>query len=206
MLKEIIDFLFPPLCYACTGKLDEDFLCKDCWKNIMENIVFEAEYYYGFKVYSLFSYNGKVRDIVQNFKYGGFKKITNIFSKHLAEMVADEKIDVIVPIPLHPARVRERGFNQTFELAVALSKELKKPVKKYIFRHSYHKAQALIPSRNERMRNVKGVFSYLQRINNERVLLVDDVITTGYTFYEASKTLIDAGAKDVIGITFAKGG
>ncbi len=206
MLKEVIDFLFPPLCYACTEKLSEDFLCEDCWKDIMGNTVFESEYYYGFKVYSLFSYNGKVKNIVQNFKYGGFRKIANKFSKHLAEMVSDEEIDVIVPIPLHPARVRERGFSQTFELAKVLSKELKKPVRNYIFRHSYRKVQALISSRDERMKNVKGVFSYLRRIDNEKVLLVDDVITTGYTFYEAAKTLIEAGARDVIGITLAKGG
>ncbi|MEO0215098.1 MAG: phosphoribosyltransferase family protein [candidate division WOR-3 bacterium] len=111
-----------------------------------------------------------------------------------------------MPIPLHPARVRERGFSQTFELAKVLSKELKKPLKEYIFRHSYRKAQANISSRDDRMRNVKGVFSYFVRINKERVLLVDDVITTGYTFYEAARTLIEAGARDVIGITLAKGG
>ncbi len=169
----------------------------------MDMVIFEFDYFYGFKVYSLFRYRGKVEDLIRNMKYEGFKEIIRLFSNHLASLISNEDFDVITPIPIHPARVRERGFNQTLEMAKVLSLRLGKPIKKYIFRHSYRKVQASLPY-EERRKNVMGAFSFLKPIPKERILLVDDVITSGYTFYECARTLLEAGAEEVIGITLAR--
>jgi Predicted amidophosphoribosyltransferases len=168
----------------------------------MELVLFDFDYFRGFKVYSLFRYSGKVKDLIK-MKYSGFRGIIKLFSNHLASLVSNEDFDVITPVPLHPARVRERGFSQTLEMAKILSLRLGKTLREYIFRHSYRKVQASL-SYEERGKNVKGAYSFLKPIPRERILLVDDVITSGYTFYECAKTLLEAGAEDVIGLTLAR--
>ena len=203
MLRAITDFLFPPICLACKRALSENLLCDACWSEITDLVIFNFDYFHGFKVYSLFKYSGKVEELIKNLKYSGFREVIKLFSNHLANLVSNEDFDVITPVPLHPARVRERGFSQTLEMAKILSLRLGKPIREYIFRHSYRKIQSFLPY-DERAKNLKGAYSFLKPIPGERILLVDDVITSGYTFYECARTLIEAGAEEVIGLTLAR--
>ncbi len=205
MIRNIIDFIFPPLCYACEGKITDKIVCEDCWDDMLSLTVNEPKFYYGYKVYSVFVYESRVENLLRNLKYSGYKIIAEKFAEYMAALISDENVDFIVPVPLHPARRRERGFSQTEVLAKAISKHLKKPVIKPIFRYKYTKPQAVL-SLKEREDNIKGAFSYLSRVNDRVILLVDDVITTGFTFYECAKVLMRAGARDVIGITLARGG
>jgi len=205
MIRSIIDFIFPPLCYACEGKITDKIVCEECWDEMLSLTLNEPKVYYGYKVYSVFSYEGKVESLLRNLKYSGYRIIAEKFAEYMAALISDESVDYIVPVPLHPARERERGFSQTEILAKAISKHLNKPVIKPIFRHKYTKPQALL-SLKDRENNIKGAFSYLSTVRDSVILLVDDVITSGSTFYECAKVLMKVGARDVIGITLARGG
>ena len=203
-LREVLDFLFPPICPVCEGRLASGKVCDECWEELLKSQVFEPKQYFGFRVYSLFRYRGRVREAIERMKYGGMRVLAELFAEALSEYLRVEAPDIIVPLPLHPARIRERGFSQTRVIAEALGRELGIPVKRVIYRRRYTKPQALLKA-EERATNVEGAFACLKALNGERVVLVDDVITTGNTFYQAASALLDAGAGEVVGATLARG-
>ncbi len=203
-LREVLDFLFPPICPVCEGRLASGKVCDVCWGELLRSQVFEPKQYFGFKVYSLFRYRGRVREAIERMKYGGMRVLAELFAEALSEYLRVEAPDAIVPLPLHPARIRERGFSQTRVIAEALGRELGIPVKRVIYRRRYTRPQALLKA-EERITNVKGAFACLETLNGEKVVLVDDVITTGNTFYQAASALLDAGAGEVVGATLARG-
>jgi len=204
VVRNLLNFLFPPLCPVCEERLSEEGICEVCWEDILKHLLLEPKVFYGFKVYSLLWYGGKVRDAIERMKYHGMRTLGEFFAVSLADYVQHEGVEVVVPVPLHPARVRERGFSQTDVIARAIARDLQIPFRKVLFRNRYTRPQALL-GREDRGRNVSGAFSCLQKLNGETVLLVDDVITTGSTFYHAASVLIKAGAGRVVGATIARG-
>lgn len=114
--------------------------------------------------------------------------------------------DGIIPVPLSKSALRERGFNQSLLMARVISKKLKTP----LYMDMLLKRKDTLPqvglSAKERMKNLKGAFKTSGKINNLRLFLLDDVMTTGATARECSKTLMSAGAKEVIVITLARAG
>jgi len=201
----IFDFLLPPICPVCEDSLSEGGVCSDCWDDLLSSLVLEPKTYFGFRVYSLFLYRGRVREAIERMKYKGMFAIVSTFAPSLAEYVREERPDMVVPIPLHPARRRERGFSQTELIARAVASELGIPVVRVLFRRRYTAPQALLDAKG-REENLRGAFGCLRPLRGERVLLVDDVITTGNTFYRAASVLVGAGASLVVGGTLARGG
>jgi ComF family protein len=116
-----------------------------------------------------------------------------------------EKADCLMPIPLHPARLREREFNQSELVARELSGQFDKPLADSLERHRFTKPQACLKEKS-RLKNVKGAFRVKNpdSVKNKNILVVDDVATTASTVAEASKALKKAGAKSVSVITFAR--
>ncbi len=202
--KYLLNFLFPPLCPVCEERLSEEGICEVCWEDILKHLLLEPKVFYGFPVYSLLWYGGRVREAVERMKYHGMRTLGEFFAAALADYAKDEGVEVVVPVPLHPARVRERGFSQTDLIARAMAKELGVPFRRVLFRNRYTRPQALL-GREDRSKNVSGAFSCLRKLSGEVVLLVDDVITTGSTFYHAASTLVKAGAGRVVGATIARG-
>ncbi len=117
------------------------------------------------------------------------------------------EIDLIVPVPLHPLKLRERQFNQSEVLATYLAKRLnKKIIINRVKRIKYTLPQTEL-KREERLKNVRGVFlaKKYSGFEDSTILLVDDVFTTGATMHECAKSLKDAGAKKVIAFALARG-
>ena len=107
---------------------------------------------------------------------------------------SDTGFDLVIPVPLHPRRLGERGYNQSLELARVLARNLSVPVcNKLLLRTKFTPPQEAL-SRKERKRAVKGVFVASSGVCGKRILLVDDVLTTGATLAECSKTLLEGGA------------
>ena len=110
--------------------------------------------------------------------------------------IIDSRPDVLIPIPLHPDRLRERGFNQAMELARPIAKHLGL----HLDPHNCVRQQTTAPqsdlSRKERIKNVKGAFEVLKPVSGH-VVIIDDVMTTGSTAHEFAKTLLQAGASSV---------
>ena len=114
-------------------------------------------------------------------------------------------MDLLIPIPLHKVKQRSRGFNQSELIADAIT-EVSSIEKDYsiLIRHRYTRNQAALPMK-ERAENVKGAFSVVNnlKIKGKKIILVDDVITTGSTMLECIKTLKEAGAKEVVAFAAA---
>jgi len=124
---------------------------------------------------------------------------------HLPGDIIPSKYDRLIPVPLHPGRLRERGFNQTGLIAERLGARLGIPVE----HATLHRVRDLPPQSSlgaaARRRNVRGAFEVKsRRLQGSRVLLLDDVYTTGATVKEASLAMLDAGAMQVDVLTVAR--
>ena len=113
--------------------------------------------------------------------------------------------DLVVPVPLHPARLRERGFNQAELLAKILAQKTNVPLHRALERVRYTTTQTAF-DRAERMENLRDAFRLRKKIavRGLRVLLVDDILTTGSTLSECARVLRDAGAQSVYAVTAAR--
>lgn len=147
-------------------------------------------------------YHGKAAVLVERMKYRGFRSLIPYMAQEMANLIDEFEGKVLVPLPLHPARVRERGFSQTRMLSKLLSKMTNLPTMELIIRKKHTRPQVKV-SQDKRWQNVKGVFSVIGDPLGKDLILVDDVLTTGATVNEASKTLLNNGANSVEVLVFA---
>jgi len=193
-----------PFCEKCSepfdGSIKSAFTCANC---AHRTIYFEA---------AVAAYRGRgiVRQIVHEFKYGRQIHLRHLVARWLHAALDDERLcghrfHVIVPVPLHPARERERGFNQAGLLVELLSAQTTVPPKPLLERTRYTTTQTAL-DRSERMENLHNAFRLRKNANVRglRVLLVDDVLTTGSTLNECARVLKRAGAFSVHAATAAR--
>jgi ComF family protein len=153
---------------------------------------------------------GVVRHIIHEFKYGRQIHLRHLVARWLRAALDDERLhgnhfDVLVPVPLHPARQRERGFNQARLLSELLSAQISIPSKLHLERIRYTTTQTAL-DRPERMENLHNAFRLRKNadVRGLRVLLIDDVLTTGSTLSECARVLKRAGALSVHAATAAR--
>jgi len=143
-------------------------------------------------------------------KFERMEPLAAWFAARLAEKVAQEgellRADVIVPVPLHRLRQKERGYNQADLIARALAKRLRLPREPVLLMRTRPRPDKRVLSLEERWASVRGAFATRpgSQVDNRRVLLVDDVMTTGATLDACSRALREAGAKTVLGLTVAR--
>lgn len=217
MWKDLINILFPKVCLGCNAFLlaNENVICTVCRHEIPltnhylnpENDAFNK--FYGkipleFVVaFVYFHKKGIVQELIHNLKYRGHEEVGaffgNWFSEELQLLHKKNPIDLIIPVPLHKKRVKERGYNQVTEFGIVLSKNLNIPYKPTVLeRNIYSKTQV---SKNLLGRTDvanKSVFDvvFTEKEHNKHFLLIDDVLTTGSTLEACSKALLKIpGAK-----------
>ena len=154
---------------------------------------------------------GVLRELIHRFKYGRQFYLRRVLAEFLVEAMQDARIqkdpaDGLVPVPLHPTRLRERGFNQADALAETLSKRTRVPILRCIERRRYTNTQTRF-DRIERMQNLRNAFALRESIDvrGKHLVLLDDVVTTGSTLHECALVLRAAGAESVRAITVARG-
>lgn len=153
---------------------------------------------------ALYRYAFPLDKLVQSFKYGHRLALGSWFGQRLATLPERTDADLIIPMPLHPLRLRERGFNQAGELARAFGKLRRIPVDSRSCRRIRHTlGQADLPWR-ERARNVRGAFDCATDFSGRRLLLIDDVMTTGASVDELARTLKLHGALQVTVLALAR--
>lgn len=197
------------LCDDCLGKLNKTVQkCPSCCQQSLGG----KTHFRCFKprgmdgLVSLWSYRQReVQKIVKAIKYRFNQELVNeIFEKIKLDQI---KVDLIVPLPLHLKRQNQRGFNQAELIANNIAKLWGNEVVNLLIRKKSTKPLAEMKSREERKREIRGVFSLNKENRNvlrgKRVLLVDDVFTSGATMREAAKVLKQAGVGEVIGWTLA---
>jgi competence protein ComFC len=150
-------------------------------------------------------YDGVLAEAIHQLKFYGLRRLSKPLGKLLSTLEFP-LADGIVPVPLAPKGLRERGFNQSLLIARVLSKHWGIPV----FMDILFKKKDTLPqlglSKKERLANLKKAFEVKGNIKNLRLLLLDDVMTTGATVTECSKALMNAGAQEVIVLTLARAG
>jgi competence protein ComFC len=176
--------------------LDEQGLCALCRRGVSG---FDAAYSYGF-------YEGDLRALLHLFKYGRVQTLAKPLGRLLAlALPREESFDAIVPMPLHWRKRWERGFNQANLLADEISRRTHTPVRHALRRIRFTATQAGLTNAKRR-KNVSGAFrpKGADVLRGQRVLLVDDVMTTGSTAAACARALKMAGARKVVLLTVAR--
>jgi ComF family protein len=143
---------------------------------------------------SVFFYDFPIDAMMQRYKYGNMLSLCAFFGQMLRKKVTTNSVDLIIPMPMHSARIKERGFNQALEIAKVLGKD--KLDYKSAIRHKLTPPQASLPLK-ERVKNIKGAFKVEADLTGKRIAIVDDVMTTGASLNDLAKTLKKAGASHV---------
>jgi ComF family protein len=150
---------------------------------------------------AVFLYHFPIDAMMQRYKYGNMLSLSMTFGQLLFAKNKPESIDLIIPMPMHPARIKERGFNQAHEIAKVLTKNCREKLDfKSTERIKLTPPQASLPLK-ERVKNIKGAFKVNGKVKgklaSKRIAIVDDVMTTGASLNELAKTLKKAGASHV---------
>lgn len=165
--------------------------------------------------YAVFRYDFPLDRLVQAFKYSHQLALGNYFGHLLAQLTESaasmenpaweaSSADLVAPLPLHPARLRERGFNQSLELARPLAAKLQRPLAPRLCQRIHDTpAQAGLPWR-ARKKNIRNAFHCNADLTGKTVILVDDVMTTGASLDECARTLKHCGAETVILFVLAR--
>lgn len=231
----ILDTLFPIFCYSC-GK-EGYWLCEDCLTRIeivdiqvcpcCENSITEKgilcpnclanrKSFLSGIIVSVSYENPSVKKLVHNFKYRFISAIADPLAKLMTKALIRNDFslpDLILPVPLHPRRLRWRGFNQSLLLAKNISKQitphLELEILEILERKKCNSPQMKIKNYQERLQNVQGIFALKEnidckKIENKKILLIDDITTTGATLQECARILKTAGAKKVYAVVIAR--
>ena len=198
------DLLFPEKCILC-GKVlekEESDLCHRCRVEAPECPISRKKYPFIDSWVALWYYEGEVRRSLLRYKFYGQKQYADAYSRLLAMKLLREDradVDVITFIPISAKRRRKRGFDQVELLAEKVSSELEVPFAATMEKVRHNKPQSGIVGDAQRRANVLGAYAVTnaEAIRGKRVLLLDDIVTTGATAGEAARVLLTAGAKEV---------
>jgi ComF family protein len=169
-----------------------------------------AKFYAFDRARSYGEYNEELKKAILLLKFEEVTCLGEWFASRLAEVVAREaaefQADVVVPVPLHPDRLRERGYNQAELIARPLARKLHLKQGAYLLMRTRPRPARLVLSRKEHWDSVRGAYATRAglRVDKLRVLLVDDVMTTGATLDACARALKKAGAASVLGLTVAR--
>jgi len=186
-----------PLCLRCGMTVNEGNLCPACLSHPLSIN----------GIRSAFLFQGTARQAILQFKYRQLKAMAAPLAQLLAEYLHSHPmiVEILVPVPLHPKRLRQRGYNQASLLAEELSKLIGLPMEEdALIRVQDVAPQARTKSAAERRQNVRHAFSCNINIAGKQILLIDDVSTTGATLDACAIALKTAGASSVWGLTVAR--
>ncbi|MFQ5606199.1 MAG: ComF family protein [bacterium] len=221
--QSLLDFLYPPNCLICDTYLDSQpgKICADCWFNLprLPTPVRNIAVHRGVETelssvqvecLSVWEFADGVQTLIHELKYFGKKSIAISIADEMAAVVRAQPdfsaVELILPVPLHKVRQRERGYNQSHLLSVRLAEILQIPVaENLLLRVRYTQSQSKL-SLEARQKNVRDAFKVLrpERIEGKTCLLVDDVLTTGATLSACAGCLLQAGAVKVLATTAAQ--
>jgi len=235
-LHKALHLLFPTPCASCSVSLWDDpvpFFCQACWARLIPisgpccphcggpfaspvALQHSPAHECGAcrthppaftQTWSLFPYQSPLKEAITLFKYRGKRSLT----KHLLQAMVPilpilPALDVIIPVPLHPHRLREREYNQSLLLAHGLSQHLQIPLLLSCLLRIRSTVPQTFLSKRERLTNLRRAFAVHEasRITGTRILLIDDVFTTGTTLHECAKALRTAGSGPIYGLTLAR--
>lgn len=225
-LKASVDLFLPPACLLCGQRLDDsakgpDF-CETCMAGVTPlgpaHCCLCAQPFAnatsshlcgsclkrppGFTmVHAAGRYHGSIKDAVHRLKHCNQLVLAKPLGLILGEVIADAahacRFDTIVPVPLHRQRLRTRGYNQAVEIARPLSHQLGLPIQAGLLQRSRRTPPQQGLAADQRRRNLRHAFALAGQVTGARVLLVDDIMTTGETVRECCRVLAQGGTEDI---------
>lgn len=204
ILNKVLDIVYPQVCSIC-GKLNIKSLCNKCKIKLKKEFSFKIENYDNdFKKNFIehcyfFKYEYLIRNQILDFKFHEkpyiYKTISYFLKNNQKSFENIKKYDIIIVVPISKRRQKERGYNQSELLATEISKIIDaKIVKNILYKIKDTKPQSVL-NKKQREQNVKGIYKAknINKIKNKKVLLVDDIYTTGSTINECAKILGQVG-------------
>ncbi len=217
LFRDFIYLFFPRYCLACNDTLvrGEDIICTSCMLempqtdyhrengNALERrLGYRVRLCHAMALYK-FSKSGRVQNLLHQLKYKNHPEIGVMLGKFYGARMAEAglagQFDVIIPVPLHPSRKRKRGYNQSAKFAEGLSEKLSAPFYDDVLTRRMRTDTQTRKTKLSRWENMSGVFhvSMPGIVTQKKILLVDDVITTGATLESCANTLLDTGCAQI---------
>jgi len=211
-----------PICEHCLGGFERivDPMCACCGRPFVSSAVAQSpkplcrlcrvDFYAFHRVRSFAIYDDSLSEAIVLLKYEQVTRLGGWFANRLADIAlaapGDWRADVVVPVPLHADRQRERGYNQAELIARPLAKRLGVDFESILLTRTTPRPPQLVLSRTEHWKSVRGAYAMREgrKVDNLRVLLVDDVLTTGATLDACARALKKAGASVILGLTVAR--
>ncbi|NLM84094.1 MAG: ComF family protein [Clostridiales bacterium] len=213
LFSVVLDLLFPPKCVFCGGLIGKksEGLCRACAEKLpyLRGAAARATGDYFTVCVSPLKYDGHVRRSILRYKFGGASHYAEVYGRMLANCIREHlsgQYDLITWVPLSKRRRHDRGYDQAMLLAMATALCLSDVAVETLVKARHVQAQSSLGGREARRANVSGVFEVTDPdlIADKRILLIDDIITTGATLSECARTLLMAGAESVACATLAR--
>jgi len=226
----IFDIFFPQRakCIFCNDENDKFGICDNCYESLPwiigntcekcgghvvadEKICDQCkDYNHVFKInYSIFDYDDVIAKKIIEFKQSRYKHIGEVFADIVLDFYEklNLKVDIVIPVPIHENRYRDRGFNQSQILASKIDDVYSGLVDNNVLKRIKDTPHQTGLSRNNRQENLNKAFEVIdkKKIKGKKILLIDDIYTTGSTLDECTTTLLKAGAKSVVSLCLARG-
>ncbi|MBN1396599.1 MAG: ComF family protein [Bacteroidetes bacterium] len=219
----MLDFIYPPICISCSSLLSDNSqkICSSCW-DAVKTVTKDHPLYWETRnrlIASgsiddlvscyIFEREGPTRHIAHALKYREYRSLGINLGEKIGNLIADWEIsfDVIVPVPLHRIKYRERGYNQSEYIARGIAGVTGKPAACDIVRRKRYTQTQTKLNIEERYLNMKDAFEILpdasKKISGKTCLLVDDIITTGATINSCAKEILAAGTNSIIAASAA---
>ena len=201
-MEFLLNLIYPRKCVLCGKVLEknETDLCGHCRIHAPEFLKAKRNIPFVARWTALWYYKDDVRHSIHLFKFGRRRSHAKVYGRLLGMRLIDEDFDIISWVPVGPLRNLKRGFDQAQLLAKAVAKELDTEAVRVLRKGRNTPPQSLITDAAMRRANILGAYRVTDKaiIRGKRILLLDDVVTTGASCSECAKTLLTAGAKEVI--------
>jgi len=227
--RGLLDFLYPGACLGCGDYLEIHNLifCENCERQVVETDFYicgecgaplgnldkcdQCKAESPLPIVAWGQYEDPLKEVIHQFKFQYIRRAAEIFADRIyklhREKIESLSPDLIIPVPLHSLRLKSRGFNQAEDFALSLSAKLDIPMAVDIIEKIRKTRDQVRLKAVRRLENLHGVFEPIGRpLQGERVIIVDDVFTTGATMREVSSVVTKTGGKPVLGIIAAVAG
>ena len=199
--EKILNLIYPQTCGIC-GKINQNSLCKKCEINLKkqsENQIIkdgeEIEYKYFNELMYIFKYEGQIRKIILDYKFNEkayiYLTFVNFLLKNKKIFENIKNYDTIIPVPISKKRLKTRGYNQSLLIARKISEQTNLELVNNCLIKTKNIIEQSKLNKEDRRQNIQGVYKLqnMQLIKNKKILLIDDIYTTGSTVNECSKIL-----------------
>ena len=209
LLEKVLEYIFLPSCGVC-GKLGEGYLCKECEKELNKYTINCNDFKQKTDILHIFQYKELIRKLIIQYKFNNksylYKTFCEFIVKNKKAFDFIKSYDIIIPVPMHNRKKALRGYNQSELIAKELARTAKiKIFTDVLIKTKNNKVQSSL-NKQDRKNNVKDVYKLVkkEKIYNKKVLIFDDIYTTGATIEACKKEILTANVKSVGILTLAK--